>query len=292
MEHVDNLHVVIVGSGPAGLTAGIYLARFKRNPLIIEGNLPGGQLMTTGAVENWPGELSIDGPVLMNRMREHAKKCGVRFLADEVILVDLKSRPFVVSTKHKKITAKSIIIATGSSPRKLQIPGESEYWGKGVNVCATCDAPLYKDREVVVVGGGNSAVAESYALSKYAKKVTIIQVYEKLTATDPLLDKVLSAPNVDVFYNKKVTEIKGDGNHVNAIVLEDTKDHSVKEFATQGVFVAIGLVPNSLIFKGQLDIDSDGYIVKTGALTSSDGVFVAGGMCCCARVRRVFTTHT
>jgi thioredoxin reductase (NADPH) len=273
MEH----EVIIIGSGPAGLTAGIYLARFKRHPLIIEGNLPGGQLMTTGAVENWPGDLSVDGPVLMKRMREQAEKCGTTLLADEVTEVDFTSRPFSVSTKHgKKLTAKSIVIATGSSPRKLQVPGEEEYWGKGVNVCATCDAPLYKDREVVVVGGGNSAIAESYALSKHAKKVTIIQVHDKLTATDPLTDKVLSASNVGVLYNKKVIEIKGDGERVTAIVLEDAKDKTVEEFSTEGVFVAIGLVPNSLPFKGQVDIDAYGYIVKTGAITTCDGVFVAG----------------
>ena len=269
--------VVIVGSGPAGLTAGIYLARFKRNPFIIEGNIPGGQLMTTGLVENWPGDISIDGPVLMKRIREHAKKCGVEFFSDEVVAVDIESRPFFISTKHgKKIIAKSLIIATGSSPRRLKIPGEEEYWGRGVNVCATCDAPLYQDREVVVVGGGNSAVAESYALSKQAKKVTIIQVHEKLTATDPLLDKVLASPNVNVLYNKKAVEIKGDGERVTSIILEDTNNKTVQEFVTQGVFVAIGLVPNSLPFKGQLDIDSSGYIVKTGALTSQEGIFVAG----------------
>lgn len=270
--------VVIIGSGPAGLTAGIYLGRFKRNPLIIDGDLPGGQLMTTGIVENWPGEVSIDGPELVNKIRKHAESCGCEFLADSVESVDFSKRPFVIRTKNKgDIQAKSVIITTGSSPRRLGCEGEDKYWGKGVNTCATCDAPLYEGKEVVVVGGGNSAIAESFALSKYAKKVTIIQVLDKLTATDPLVDKTLEQKNVDVLYKKKVVEIIGDGEKVTGVVLEDQDSKEKSEFSAEGVFIAIGMIPSSGLFKDYIELDKRGYIVRSeGARTMVDGIFVAG----------------
>lgn len=269
--------VVIIGSGPAGLTAGLYLGRFKREPIIIDGPLPGGQLMTTGAVENWPGDFSVEGPVLMKRIREHAEKYGASIIQDSVISVDFSKSPFTIVTKNSdKIFSKSVIIATGSSPKRLGVPGENEYWGNGVNVCATCDAPLYSGKEVVIVGGGNSAIAEGYALSKYAKKVTIIQVLEKLTATDPLMDTLLSQKNVSVLCNKKVVEIKGTKS-VNSVVLEDQKDKAISEYKTQGVFVAIGLKPNTEPFRGHVSIDSYGYIERIkGCNTSVKGIFVAG----------------
>ncbi|MBU1007805.1 FAD-dependent oxidoreductase [Candidatus Dependentiae bacterium] len=272
--------VIVIGSGPAGLTAGIYLGRLKRNPLIIDGNQPGGQLTTTGLVENWPGEVAIDGPVLMKKIREQAEACGVSFLADLVERVDFSSSPFAIFTKNsEKLLTRSVIIATGSSPRRLGVPGEDEYWGKGVAVCATCDAPLYEDHEVVVVGGGNSAVAESYALSKHAKKVTIIQIHDRLTATDPLTEKVLKMPNVSVLYNKKVVGVKGDGESVASVVLEDRHggDGKITEFSTEGVFVAIGMVPNSGPFRNILETDDSGYVLsKETPGTSVPGVFVAG----------------
>lgn len=270
--------VVIIGSGPAGLTAGMYLGRFKRKPLIIDGDQPGGQLMKTGAVENWPGELSIDGPKLMQHMREQSEKHNCSFLGDTIVRVDFSQTPFLLYTRHdKKIEARSVIIATGSSAKKLGVPGEDEYWGKGVNVCATCDAPLYKDREVIVVGGGNSAVAEAYALSKHAKKVTIIQVSDSLTATDPLVNDVIAAPNVFDRYNQKVIEIKGDGEHVTSVTLEDQKDKTISEISTQGVFIAIGMEPQSEIFHGQLPADKRGYLLRTeDQKTTIPGIFVAG----------------
>lgn len=270
--------VIIIGSGPAGLTSGIYLGRFKRKPLIIDGNQPGGQLMTTGAVENWPGKISIEGPRLMKQMREQTEKSGCTFLTDLVAQVDFSKKPFSVTTKHgKTLQTKSVIIATGASPKKLGCPGEKEYWGKGVNVCATCDAPLYKDKEVVVVGGGNSAIAESYALSKHVKKVTMLQVHDQLTAIDPLKDVVLSDPKVDVRYNVKVVEIKGDGRGVTAILLQDQNSKKIFEYPAEGVFIAIGHTPASEPFHGYLEIDERGYIVrKNGHQTSVPGVFVAG----------------
>jgi len=270
--------VIVIGSGPAGLTAGIYLSRFKRKVLIVDGSMPGGQLMWTSAVENWPGEISIDGPELMKKMRAHAEKCGCDFLSDEVERVDFSKKEKVIFTKgEEEYSAEAIIIATGSSPKKLGCPGEEEYWGNGVNVCATCDAPLYDGKEVVVVGGGNSAIAESYALSKHATKVTIIQFLDELTATDPLTDQVKATKNIEIKTGQKVLEIVGDGEHVQHVVLEDQKDKSTSEYPTQGVFVAIGMDPNSKVFKGAIELDDHGYVVETdGQKTSVEGVFVAG----------------
>jgi thioredoxin reductase (NADPH) len=233
--------------------------------------------MTTDVVENWPGDVSVEGPALMKRMLGHAEKYGASVIQDSVTSVDFSKSPFTVVTKNgAKLLSKTVIIATGSSPKKLNVPGEKEYWGKGVNVCATCDAPLYGGKEVVVVGGGNSAIAEGYALSKYAKKVTIIQVLEKLTATDPLMDILLAQKNVSVICNKKVLEIKGNKS-VTSVILEDQKDKSISEYTAQGVFVAIGLKPNTEAFQGHISIDTYGYIERTkGCNTSVKGIFVAG----------------
>jgi thioredoxin reductase (NADPH) len=270
--------VIIIGSGPAGLTAGMYLGRFKRKPLIIDGSLPGGQLMTTSAVDNWPGIKTVNGPDLVKDLREHAQHCGAEFLAAEIVKVDFSKQPLEIITKRdKKLLTKSVIIATGSAPRRLGVPGENEYWGNGVNVCATCDAPFYQDREAVVVGGGNSAITEGFALSKFAKKVTIIQIRDKLTANDPLTEKVLNAPNIDVICSKKVIEIKGDGKKVTGVAIEDQVNKEVSDLSTDGVFIAIGMIPSSVPFKDQIDIGKMGYIVKfKGCKTSKEGVFVAG----------------
>ena len=270
--------VIIIGSGPAGLTAGMYLGRFKHKPLIIDGDLPGGQLMKTGAVENWPGEQSIQGPALVQQLHEHAEKSGSTFLADTVTAVDFSKQPFSLTTKnHGTLQANSVIIATGSSPKRLGAAGEDDYWGKGVNICAVCDAPLYQDKEVVVVGGGNGGVESAYALGRYAKKVTMIQILDKLTATDPLVDTVLATPHISVIYNKRVIEIKGNGDRVGAVVLEDQKDKSISEITTDGVFISIGMIPKAQLFKGQIDINEWGYLVATkGRHTNIPGIFVAG----------------
>jgi thioredoxin reductase (NADPH) len=270
-------NVIIIGSGPAGLTAGIYTSRSKLNPLLIEGNQPGGQLVTSSDVQNWPGIKKTNGFELMNNIKEHAKACGCEFLSDNVERVDFSSAPYKIFTQSgKELQAESVIIATGASYRKLRIPGEQEYWSKGVSVCATCDGPFFKNKKIVVVGGGNTAVEEAHYLSNIASSVTILQNLEELTATDPLKDKVLASDKIEIIYNATAKEIKGDGQNVTSIVFED-QDGKEQEVEVDGVFVAIGMEPNTKIFKDQLELDKWSYIVKHDyTKTSKDGIFVAG----------------
>lgn len=270
--------VAIIGSGPAGLTAGIYTSRAKLSTVIIEGNMPGGQLMTTTYIENWPGEKSIMGPDLMFRVREHAAHCGCTFASGVVTGVDFTQKPYVITLENgKRIEAQSIIIATGSSSKKLGCSGENLYWGRGVGVCATCDAPFYKDKEVIVVGGGNSAVTEAEHLTHFAKKVTIVHLLDSLTATDPIKDKVLAHPNIQVIYGTTVKEIQGDGQVVTGVILERKRDLLQTEMNVNGVFVAIGYSPNTNIFKDKLAIDQYGYLIlKNNTQASIEGIFAAG----------------
>lgn len=271
-------NLVIVGSGPAGLTAGIYSARAKLKPLIIDGPMPGGQLMTTTKVENWPGEVSIDGPELMIKMREHAQAYGSEFLSESLVSVDFSKRPFkLVTDANRTIEAKAIIIATGAVNKKLSCNGEGEYWGKGVSVCATCDAPFYADKEVVIVGGGNTAVTEAEHLLHFVKKLTVVHILDQLTATDPIKDKVLTNPNARFIYNSTVVEINGDGNQVKNTIIENQKTKERTTLTADGVFIAIGFKPNTTIFKSQLEMDEFGYlVVHNHTRTSVEGIFAAG----------------
>jgi thioredoxin reductase (NADPH) len=270
--------IVIIGAGPAGLTAGIYAGRAQLNPFVIEGPLPGGQLMTTSAVENWPGEISIQGPDLMIKIRQQAEKCGALLSGTSVTSIDVTQRPFVITTDDgKAITADALIIATGATAKKLNCPGESEYWGKGVSTCATCDAPFYAGKDVIIVGGGNTAVTEAEHLSHIAHKVYVAHMFDHPTATDLIKDKVLKTSNVQCIANATVVEIGGDGQHVSYAIVEDQKTKQRTKIATYGVFLAIGTKPNTDIFRGQLAMDSYGYlIVRDHTKTSVDGVFAAG----------------
>lgn len=270
--------VAIIGSGPAGLTAGIYTARAKFSTVILEGLMPGGQLMTTTKVENWPGNTEIMGPDLMDKMRAHAQTSGCTMFSYFVSGVDFDQSPFKLFCDNgQTIQAESVIIATGSSYKKLSCKGEREYWGSGVSVCATCDAPLYQDRNVVVVGGGNSAMVEADHLANFAKSVTIINILDDLSATDPLKFKVIENPKVTIKNHLIVKEIQGDGMGVTQVLVEDTKSHETSTIKTDGVFVAIGLTPNSQLFKNILEMDSHGYlVVKQGTQTSRPGIFAAG----------------
>lgn len=270
--------VAIIGSGPAGLTAGIYASRGRLKTIIIEGVLPGGQLVTTTSVENWPGNTSILGPDLMEAMRAHAKHYGAEMLQDPIKNVVLSERPFVLTTDSgKTITARSIIIATGAHHKKLSIPGEQEYWSRGVSVCATCDAPFFNNRNVVIVGGGNTAMTEAEHLLKFVKKLTVVQISDSLSATDPVKEKVLQSDKVDFFYSSVVREIKGDGNKTTEVVVENLITHEKTTIPTDGVFVAIGLEPATKLFKDQIELDKFGYIILKGQTqTSIEGVFAAG----------------
>jgi thioredoxin reductase (NADPH) len=270
--------VIIIGSGPAGLTAGIYAARAKLEPLIFEGFQPGGQLTTTTKVENWPGIIEVIGPKLMMDMRKQAIHCGCKMLMEAIAKVDFSKRPFKIFTQSgKEFEAESVIIATGASHKKLNIPGEKEYWSKGVSVCATCDAPFFQDKHVVIAGGGNSAIAEGSHLLNYVKKLTIVHLLDQLTATDPLKDKVLANPKVEVIYHATIAKINGDGQKVTELIVEDQKTKQQQALRADGVFIAVGMKPNSEVFAGQLELDKWGYILKKqNTQTSKQGVFVAG----------------
>lgn len=275
----DKIHpLIIIGSGPAGLTAGIYAGRANLNPLIIDGNDPGGQLMDTSYIENWPGEQRILGPELMQKMRAHAQKFDSQLLAEEIVKVDFKQKPFTLwTTKGTALKAQTIIIATGASPKKLKVPGEDTYWGKGVTTCAICDAAFYKDKKVVVVGGGDTAMEDASFLKKFTKDITIVHLLDKLTASYTMQQRVIKDPDIKIIYNSTVTEIKGNGTNITEVVITDQKTKKQKTQAAEGVFIAIGLNPNTGPFKDQIELDKGGYIkVHEDTKTSVEGIFVAG----------------
>lgn len=270
--------LIIIGAGPAGLTAGVYASRANLNPLIIEGDLPGGQLTKTTYVENWPGEKSILGTELMSKMRTHAAHFGTRFLPESIVKVDFSSRPFTLWTsKGKVLQAHSVIVATGTNPRKLGCPGEAEYWGKGVTTCAVCDGAFYFDREVMVIGGGDTAMEDASFLKKFTKKVTVVHILDRFTASHAMQQRVLNDPDITVIYNSTVSEFKGNGSHLSSVVITDQKTGIQQERPVDGAFIAIGLLPNTGFLKGQLDINDWGFVqVKNEVKTSVEGVFAAG----------------
>jgi thioredoxin reductase (NADPH) len=270
--------VVIIGSGPAGLTAGIYAGRADLAPLIIDGREPGGQLMTTTAVENWPGHESILGPDLMKRIREQAVTCGARILSDEVVSVNFKDRPFSLTLKEKGIVhTNAVIVATGAQPKKLGVPGEDTYWGKGVSTCAICDGPFFRDKRVVIVGGGDSAMESASFLSIYTKDITLVHILPKLTASQAMQKRVLNNPDIKIIYESTVSEIKGNGQRVQEVSIKNQKTGTLTMVQTEGVFIAIGLNPATSLFKGQLDMDAYGYLLlKNHTETSVPGIFAAG----------------
>jgi thioredoxin reductase (NADPH) len=270
--------LIIIGSGPAGLTAGIYASRANLAPLIIEGKNPGGQLMNTSHVENWPGHKSILGPNLMMNIRDHAKHFGCRFVSHEIVKVDFSQRPFTLWTnRDKELKAHSIIIATGASPNKLNVPGEAEYWGKGVTTCAVCDGAFYPDKNVVIVGGGDTAMEDASFMLKFTKKITIIQILDKLTASHAMQQRVLNNPDIKIIYNSTVTEFKGNGSHVTSVIVKNNKTGAVEEMPFDGAFLAVGLKPNTQPFKGHIELNDWGFInVKNHTQTSVPGIFAAG----------------
>jgi thioredoxin reductase (NADPH) len=271
--------LVIIGSGPAGLTAALYAARADLDPLVFEGSAAGGQLMITTDVENYPGfPDGILGPELMDQFRKQAERFGARLRQIDVTEADLSSRPYRLKVGADEFTADAVIIATGASAKWLGIPGEEQLTGRGVSACATCDGFFFRDQELVVVGGGDTAMEEALFLTKFASKVTVIHRRDEFRASKIMGSRVMEHPKIEVLWNTVVTEIHGDST-VSSVTLEDTIGGQQREMATSGVFVAIGHKPNTEIFARQLDLDPNGYLLTAGdgrTRTTLDGVFAAG----------------
>jgi len=276
--HQNVYKLIIIGSGPAGFTAGIYAGRAQLKPLIFEGDKPGGQLTSTTYIENWPGEPHILGFALMRSIAEHAQLSGCTLISETVIHVDFKHRPFTIWTDTENTyQAESIIIATGSTPRSIGCPGEDQYWGRGVSSCVTCDGALYRDKKVIVVGGGDTGMEYASFLAKYTKEITIIQDLPELTASAPMQQRVLSNPHTKIIYNSLITEMRGDDEHLTAIVITNQKTNEQTVIETDGIFLAIGHIPTTELFKGYLKLDRYGYInVENQIQTSIEGLFAAG----------------
>lgn len=276
-QRPDTYEVVIIGSGPAGYTAGIYTSRAKLNTLLISGSLPGGQLMTTSEVENYPGfPNGIFGPELMMNMRQQAERFGAKLLDDEVVEVDFKRRPFGIRTHGQEFRSESVIICTGASPRKLGLKAEQEFAGKGISYCATCDGPFFKGEDIAVVGGGDTAIEEATFLTKFGKSVKIIHRKDILRASKILQEKAFENPKIDFVWDHVVSDISGN-RKISSISVRNLRTGEERKISVGGLFVAIGHEPNTSIFKGQLQLDDRGYIALTkNTRTSVEGVFAAG----------------
>jgi thioredoxin reductase (NADPH) len=275
-------NVIILGTGCAGFTAGIYTARANLEPLILEGDLPGGQLTTTSEVENFPGfPEGIDGFMLMDNLRKQATRFGSRFESALIDRVDLSEERKILYAGEKSFEARTVIIATGAAPRLLGIPGEKEmYGGKGVTTCATCDGAFYRDMEVVVVGGGDSACEESLFLTRFCSKVTLVHRRDELRASRIMAGRALAHEKIDVIWDSAVEEVlAGEDGKAKAIKIRNLKNQETSRVSCKGVFIAIGHVPNTKPFEGVLELDDDGYLVpeqNSMVRSSVPGVYVAG----------------
>jgi thioredoxin reductase (NADPH) len=270
--------IVIVGSGPAGLTAAVYAGRANLHPVVIEGIGAGGQLMLTTEVENFPGfPDGIMGPELMMKFREQAERFGAEFITADADRVDFSEAPFGVWVGDREYRGKSIIITTGASARMLGLPNEQRLLGHGVSTCATCDGFFFREKPIAVVGGGDSALEEAIFLTKFASKVSLIHRRDEFRGSKIMQDRALANPKIEVVWNSVIEDVVGETS-VDHVVLRDTVTGDLSELDAQGVFVAIGHTPNTRLFEGQLDLDENGYIVTAAnsTATSVEGVFAAG----------------
>jgi len=278
-DHADTSHrkVVIIGSGPAGLTAAIYAARANLEPLVIAGNVPMGQLMITSDVENYPGfPEGIQGPELMAKFREQAERFGSTIIEKDATRVDFSERPFRIWIGDELYRADAVIVATGASALWLGIPSEEEFRGRGVSACATCDGFFFRGREVAVVGGGDTALEEATFLTRFAEKVTMLVRRDEFRGSMIMQERAKRDPKIEILWNKEVAEVKGEMT-VNALTLRDTATGETSELPVQGMFVAIGYKPNTDLFADQLRVGEGGYLEVVGETGSGiDGVFVAG----------------
>ena len=285
---MDKKHVklLVLGSGPAGYTAALYASRANMKPLLLTGLEIGGQLTTTTDVENWPGDANdLQGPDLMERMKDHVKKFNTEIIMDQIKSVDLQKRPFELTGDDAVYTCDSLIIATGASAKYLGLESEKKYLGKGVSACATCDGFFYRDQEVVVVGGGNTAVEEALYLSNIASKVTLIHRRDKLRAEAILVDRIKQKEKdgkVEFVWNHTLDEVLGDNDKVQSVRVKHVESKAMMEIKCSGAFIAIGHKPNTDIFRGSLDMDDTGYLSIKGGSSgnatqcSIEGVFAAG----------------
>ncbi len=269
-------NIIIIGSGPAGLTAAIYTARAGLQPLVIAGFQAGGQLMLTTTVENYPGfPKGIDGPELIKLIRAQAERYGAKFVDDDAKSVDFSSRPFKVTSSDEIYEGKAIIVATGASTRWLGLESEQRLIGRGVSSCATCDGFFFKNKEVIVVGGGDGAMEEALYLANLVNKVTVIHRRDQLRASKIMQERAFKNPKIHFLWDSIVTEILGE-NRVEGVKINNVKTGEATEFKCDGVFIAIGQEPNTLLLKGQIELDVKGYIVTDGTQTNINGVFCAG----------------
>ncbi|MBI1293031.1 thioredoxin-disulfide reductase [bacterium] len=275
-------NVVIIGSGPAGWTAGIYLGRANLSPVLYCGAQVGGQLTTTTEIENFPGfPEGRDGPELMMDMEAQAKKYGTQIVYDTIKSVDLSKRPFTLRTEDSEFQAHSIIIATGASPKMLNLPGEKTFWNRGVHTCAVCDGSFYRGKTVAVVGGGDSAMEEAMYLAKLCAKVYVVHRRAELRASRIMADRALATPNMEFLWNSTIADVIGDTSgkfpKTTGLILKSTVDESTREVAVDAMFLAIGHTPNSAFLGGQVEVDDAGYIVVNEAQqTNVEGVYAAG----------------
>ncbi len=272
-------NVIVIGSGPAGLTAALYAARANLEPLVIEGLESGGQLMLTTAVENFPGfRDGIMGPELMAEMRAQAERFGAEIVAGDVTAVELAAPPFVVRVGEQALETRSLIISTGASARLLGLPSERALMGHGVSTCATCDGYFFRGKPIAVVGGGDSAMEEAIFLTKFASRVTVLHRRDRLRASKIMQDKAFANPKIAFEWNAELVEVKDvDEGVVTGAVVRDTETGASRELAVDGIFIAIGHTPNTGLFEGQIELDPNGYIVAgNGTRTSVPGVFACG----------------